>query len=172
MHNTDSLGLGSDDDDAICSSRFARNKTSRVVCERKQRPKCFSGRQSPRQIRIGWIASTLLMQIKVEKLIPPILIGMIEVILVAANMCLLGGEQIDVSHYVPPTASALKLKATLSSATGTLLVYSPGYEDHLAQFDKEHSLGVIPIAEPVLCVKAVWGPFEFNIDIMPTEDAE
>ena len=112
------------------------------------------------------------MQIKVCNLIPSILTGMIAVILVAANMCLLGGEQIDVSQYVTPTASVLELKATLSSAAGTLLVYSPGYEDQLAQFDKAHSFGVIPIAEPLLCVKAVWGPFEFNIDIMPAENAE
>ncbi|HEY7245138.1 MAG TPA: hypothetical protein VH678_14805 [Xanthobacteraceae bacterium] len=97
---------------------------------------------------------------------------MIAIILVAGNMCLFGGEQIDVSGYVPRTASTLELKVILSSATGTLLFYSPGYENELAQFDKEHSFGVIPIAEPVLCVKAVWGPFEFNIDIMPAEDAE
>ena len=112
------------------------------------------------------------MQIKVRNLIPSILAGMIAVILVAANMCLLGGEQNDVSQYVPPTASVLELKATLRSATGRLLVYSPGYEDQLAQFDKAHPFGVVPIAEPVLCVKAVWRPFEFKIDIMPAEDAE
>jgi hypothetical protein len=99
-------------------------------------------------VREGESPSTLLMQIKVQNLIPSILTHMIALILVAVNMCLLGGEQIDVSQYVPPTANALDLKATLSSATGTLLVYSPGYEDQLAQFDKEHSFGVIPIAEP------------------------
>jgi hypothetical protein len=93
-------------------------------------------------------------------------------ILAAANMCLFGGEQIDVSRYLPRAVSALELKVTLSSATGTLLVYSPGYEDQIAEFDKQHSFGVIPIAEPVLCVKTLGGPFEFNIDIMPTEDAE
>ena len=63
---------------------------------------------------------------------------MIAIILVAGNMCLFGGEQIDVSGYVPRTAGTLELKVTLSSATGTLLVYSPGYENQLAQFDKQH----------------------------------
>jgi|ERR1700731_2105321 hypothetical protein len=97
---------------------------------------------------------------------------MIAIILVAGNMCLFGGEQIDVSGYVPRTAGTLELKVTLSSATGTLLVYSPGYENQLAQFDKQHLFGVIPIAEPVLCVKTLGGPFDFNIDIMPAEDSE
>lgn len=93
-------------------------------------------------------------------------------ILAPANMCLFGGEQIDVSRYVPRTASALELRATLNSATGTLLVYSPGYEYHLAQFDKQHLFRVIPIAEPVLCLKTLGGPFEFDIEIMPAEDAD
>jgi hypothetical protein len=113
-----------------------------------------------------------LRQIKVRNLMPSILDGMIAMILVAANMCLFGGEQIDVSGYVPRAASALELTVTLNSATGTLLVYSPGYEDQLAQFDEKHLFGVVPIAEPVLCVKALSGPFEFNIDIMPAEDPE
>jgi hypothetical protein len=47
-------------------------------------------------------------------------------ILVAAKMCLQGGEQIEVSRYVDPTASSLELNMTLKPATGTLVVYSPG----------------------------------------------
>jgi hypothetical protein len=34
------------------------------------------------------------------------------------------------------------------------------------------SFGWIPFAEPVLCIKAIGGPFEFDIDIMPMEDGE
>ena len=60
----------------------------------------------------------------------------------------------------------------MSSATGSILVYSPGYEDQQARFDKQESFGVVPFAEPVLCVKAIGGPFEFDIEIMPAEDAE
>ena len=54
---------------------------------------------------------------------------MIAVILVAARMCLQGGEQVDVSRYVPATARLLELKVTLNPPNGILLVYSPGYED-------------------------------------------
>jgi hypothetical protein len=28
---------------------------------------------------------------------------------------------------------------------------------------------VVPIAEPVLCVKAIGGPFEFDMQVMPIE---
>jgi hypothetical protein len=53
---------------------------------------------------------------------------MIGAILIAANMCLQGGTQVDISRDVAPTTMAVELKVTLLSATGTLLVYSPGYE--------------------------------------------
>ena len=73
--------------------------------------------------------------------------------LIAATMCLQGGEQVDVSRYVARTASVLEIKVTLKPAIGTLLVYSPGYEDRQARFTAEESRGWIPFAEPVLCVE-------------------
>lgn len=90
-------------------------------------------------------------------------------IMIAATMCLQGGEQVDVSRYVVPTASALELKVTLAPASGTLLIYSPGYEDQQARFTTQESFGWVPIAEPILCVKAIGGPFEFNIEVIPVE---
>jgi osmotically-inducible protein OsmY len=48
--------------------------------------------------------------------------------LIAATMCLLGGEQVDVSRYVSATASLLELRVTLKPANSILVVYSPGYE--------------------------------------------
>jgi hypothetical protein len=87
-------------------------------------------------------------------------------------MCLQGGEQVDISPYVSPTAGLLELKVTLKPAKGVLVVYSPGYEEQQARFTREHSFGWIPFAEPILCVKAVGGPFEFDIDIVPMQDNE
>jgi hypothetical protein len=69
---------------------------------------------------------------------------MIAVMLVAAGMCLQGGEQVDVSQYVSATARLLELKVTLAPANGTLVVYSPGYEEQRAQFSEELSFGRIP----------------------------
>jgi len=59
---------------------------------------------------------------------------MLATVLIAANMCLQGGELVDVSRYVDPAASFLELKVTLEHATGTLVVYSPGYEEQRARF--------------------------------------
>ena len=97
---------------------------------------------------------------------------MIAVILITAGMCLQGGEQVDVSRYVSATARLLELKVTLNPANGTVVVYSPGYEEQQVQFSQELSFGWIPFAEPVLCIRSIGGPFEFNIDISPIEDAD
>jgi hypothetical protein len=97
---------------------------------------------------------------------------MIAAIVIVASMCLQGGDQVDVSRYVVPTASVLRLKVTLMPASGTLLIYSPGYEDRQARFTMEESLGWVPVAEPILSVKAIGGPFEFNIEVMPVEDVD
>jgi hypothetical protein len=96
---------------------------------------------------------------------------MIAVMLVAAGMCLQGGEQVDVSR-MSETARLLELKVTLAPANGTLVVYSPGYEEQRAQFSEELSFGRIPFAEPVLCIRSIGGPFEFNIDIVSIEDLD
>jgi hypothetical protein len=77
----------------------------------------------------------------------------------------------DVSRYISRSASLIELKVTLKPATGTLVVYSPGYEDQQARFTAEESRGSIPFAEPILCVKATGGPFEFDIQVMSVEDA-
>ena len=96
---------------------------------------------------------------------------MIIATLFAANMCLQGGQQVDVSRYISRSASLIELKVTLKPTTGTLVVYSPGYEDQQARFTAEESRGWIPFAEPILCVKATGGPFEFDIQVMSVEDA-
>jgi hypothetical protein len=90
-------------------------------------------------------------------------------IMIAANMCLQGGTAVDISPYVPVTAVAVEVKVTMTSASGTLIIYSPGYEAQQASFTKQDRFGVVPIAEPVLCVKAIGGPFEFDMQVMPVE---
>src|SRR5215831_17890979 len=113
-----------------------------------------------------------LMQVKDHRRDDAIFNFMIGVIVAAATMCLQEGEQVDLSGHIPPTARVLELKVTLKPATGTLVVYSPGYEEQQARFTQEHSFGWIPFAEPVMCVKPIGGPFEFEIDVEPIEDAE
>ena len=92
-------------------------------------------------------------------------------ILIASNMCLRGGEQVDVSPYVSRTANMIELKVVVKSSTGALIVYSPGYEEQPALFTEKASFGSIPIAEPILCIKAIGGPFEFDIEVQGLEEA-
>jgi hypothetical protein len=66
---------------------------------------------------------------------------MIAELLMAASMCLQGGEQVDVSQYVSPTASRLELKVSLKPANSILVIYSPGYEEHQARFSQAQSFG-------------------------------
>ena len=94
---------------------------------------------------------------------------MMSAIMIAANMCLQGGTAVDISPYVPVTAVAVEVKVTMTSASGTLIVYSPGYEARPASFTKQGRFAVLPIAEPILCVKAIGGPFEFDMQVMPVE---
>jgi hypothetical protein len=98
--------------------------------------------------------------------------AMLATILIAANMCLQGGEEVNVSQYVEPTANWLELRVTLEPPTGMLVIYSPGYEEQQAQFMERQSSAVIPFAEPILCVKAVGGPFDFDIEVMAVEGVE
>jgi hypothetical protein len=91
--------------------------------------------------------------------------------LVAANMCLQGGEQADVSRWVPRTANAVEIKVVMTAADVVLLVYSPGYEDQPARFTREKPFGSIPIAEPILCIKGLGGPFEFEMEVLGVDDA-
>jgi hypothetical protein len=73
-------------------------------------------------------------------------------------------------QLVAPSATSVELRVTLTSATGTLLVYSPGYEAEEARFTKQATFGLVQFAEPILCVKALVGPFEFNnLEILPVE---
>jgi hypothetical protein len=93
-------------------------------------------------------------------------------VLVAANMCLQGGQQVDVSRYISRTATVVELRVALKPATATLIIYSPGYEEQSARFSGALSFGSIPIAEPILCIKTMGGPLEFEIDVQGLEEAD
>ena len=94
---------------------------------------------------------------------------MLNSVLISIGMCLLGGEQVDISKYILPTASLVQLKVVLKPAGGELIIYSPGYEDKEARFSEAESLATIPIAGSILCVKAIGGPFDFNVQVVAIE---
>jgi hypothetical protein len=90
---------------------------------------------------------------------------MIAEVLLAANICLQGGEQVDISQYIPSTTTVIEVKVTFKPARGTLVIYSPGYEDKKVRFTARKPIGWITIAKPILCLKATGGPFDFDIQI-------
>jgi hypothetical protein len=92
---------------------------------------------------------------------------MLAITLFAANACLLGGEQVDLSQHIAPTVSVIELKATMSSTNGALIIYSPGREDRQIELTSSRSTGRLSISKPILCVKAKGGPFDFDIEAKP-----
>lgn len=97
---------------------------------------------------------------------------MIFALLIAGNMCLQGGEQVDISQFVPKTVNSIWLKVNLKPTGGTLIVYSPGYEEQPVRFTMDESYSALSIAEPILCVKVIGGPFEFNIEVIAGDDLD
>ena len=92
---------------------------------------------------------------------------MIAIAVLAPNLCVLGGEQIDLSSNIDSTVSAIKLKVTLSTIKGALTVYSPGRESKQIELTSVKSIGRLSISKPILCVKATGGPFDFGIEAKP-----
>src|SRR5262249_18300234 len=94
---------------------------------------------------------------------------MLKYLLVSLATCQHGGEQIDLSKYVVPDAHQVQLRVVLRPTGGTLIIYSPGHEDHEARFSEADSLATIPINGSMLCVRAIGGPFDFDMQVMAVE---
>jgi hypothetical protein len=87
--------------------------------------------------------------------------------LLAANVCLLGGTAIDVSNYKSPTDNVIELTVTLKSTRGRIIIYSPGSENKQVRFSSRRSNALLSLSAPTLCIKALGGPFEFDMQIRP-----
>jgi hypothetical protein len=96
---------------------------------------------------------------------------MFATILIAANMCK-AASRWTFRNTLNRVQTGSNSGVTLEPATGMLVIYSPGYEEQQAQFMERRSSAVIPFAERILCVKAIGGPFDFNIEVMPVEGVE
>ena len=92
---------------------------------------------------------------------------MINIVLLATNLCSMGGEQVDLSPHMAPTVSAIELKAIMNTTKGTLIIYSPGREDRQITLTSTKSIGRLSISKLILCVKATGGPFDFDIEAKP-----
>lgn len=86
-------------------------------------------------------------------------------ILLAASLCLQGNQQIDISQYVSSTTRFLEVRVSFKPARGAVIIYSPGFEDKKVRLTPKNPRGWITIRQPVLCVKAAGGPFDFEMQI-------
>jgi hypothetical protein len=92
---------------------------------------------------------------------------MVAIALFAASLCLAGGEQVDLSAHIASTVRAIELKATMDTAKGVLIIYSPGQENKPIELTSKRPTGRLSISKPILCVKATGGPFDFDIEAKP-----
>jgi hypothetical protein len=91
---------------------------------------------------------------------------MLNFILVSVGMCLLGGEQVDISNYILPTSSLIELEVVMKPTGGELIIYSPGHEDKEARFSEADSFATLAISGSILCIKALGGPFDFDLHVV------
>jgi hypothetical protein len=91
---------------------------------------------------------------------------MLNIVLVSAGICLLGGEQVDISKYIIPATSLVELEVVMKSTGGELIIYSPGHEDKEVRFSEADSFSTISISGSILCIKALRGPFDFDLHVV------
>jgi hypothetical protein len=70
--------------------------------------------------------------------------------------------RVDISKYVPDTATAVTMIVTVTPPTGTAFIYAPGYENYGAIFKGPKSMEEVRLAGPVLLVK-LYGATSFDI---------
>jgi hypothetical protein len=88
-------------------------------------------------------------------------------ILIVGSLCLLGGEEVDLSRLIAPTVSTIELQASVKSEKGKLIIYSPGHEHTQIHLTAEKTTARLSISKPILCVKATGGPFDFDLAAKP-----
>lgn len=70
--------------------------------------------------------------------------------------------KVDVSQYVPESATAVTMIVTLTPPTGQALVYPAGHEDQAILFKGPRSLEEVKLDGPIIYVK-LYGATSFDI---------
>jgi hypothetical protein len=74
--------------------------------------------------------------------------------------------EVDISKYIIPATSLIELEVVMKPTGGELIIYSPGHEDKEARFSEADSFSTIPISGSILCIKALRGPFDFDLHVV------
>jgi hypothetical protein len=70
--------------------------------------------------------------------------------------------KVDVSRYVPDNAIAVTMIVSVTPATGTAVIYAPGYEKYGTIFKGPRSMEEVRLDGPILYVK-LYGATSFEI---------
>jgi hypothetical protein len=70
--------------------------------------------------------------------------------------------KVDVTKYLPDTATSVTMIVTVSPPTGTAVVYAPGYENYATIFKGPRTMGDVRLAGPFVYVK-LYGATSFDI---------
>ncbi len=70
--------------------------------------------------------------------------------------------EVNVSKYIPESATAVTIIVTLTPATGQALIYAAGHENEGTLFKGPRSIDEVKLAGPILYVK-LYGATNFDI---------
>jgi hypothetical protein len=70
--------------------------------------------------------------------------------------------EVDVSKYIPGSASSVTMIVTLTPPTGKALIYAAGHESEATLFKGPRSIDEVKLAGPILYVK-LYGATNFDI---------
>ena len=70
--------------------------------------------------------------------------------------------KVDVSKYVPESATAVTMIVTLSPPTGQALIYAAGHEKEGTVFRGPRAIDEVKLDGPIICVK-LYGATNFDI---------
>lgn len=74
-----------------------------------------------------------------------------------------GAQKVDVSSFFPPTALSATVRATITPATGAILIYTPGKTEPV-KINGPVSIAEIPLAGSFIYIRAAEGTANWNIE--------
>ena len=74
--------------------------------------------------------------------------------------------KVDVSQYIPDTATRVTIIVSITPPTGSVLIYPPGYEDYPYVFKGPKMSGEIRLSGPFVYVQLADGATAFQIQYL------
>jgi hypothetical protein len=94
---------------------------------------------------------------------PPVLVQMAQAEALPAAPIEPVPIKVDVTKYIPESATAVTMIVSVSPPTGTAVIYAPGYENYATIFKGPRSMEEVRLAGPFVYVKLYGGAQSFEI---------